>query len=69
MQSDFLSLYTLITLDKNINYYTKLTLLLSEGFLLLKLGLPRDIEPEFLDWKDSMDIFELYFEPLPSFIC
>lgn len=46
----------------------RLAFLLSEGFLCEKLGLPKDIDPEFLDFKDYIDIFELYFEALPSFI-
>lgn len=42
--------------------------LVREGFLCEKLGLPRDIEPEFLDLNDYIDIFELYLDALPSFI-
>lgn len=42
--------------------------MLNDGFLCVKLGLPNDIEPEFLDLKDSIEIFDGYLEALPSFI-
>ena len=49
-------------------YYMRLAFLVREGCLCEKLGLPKDMDPEFRDLSDYMEILELYLEALPSFI-